>query len=125
MGAQGDTESMRASKKITAVLSSFILSILPFLILWAAWSVLPDTIPAHWSGGVVDRWGRLTCRSVGPAENGEEISLLNERMLQAALQGALGVGIKQKAVSSYLYFANDAHSAIARPIARPTAAIFA
>ena len=48
---------MRASKKITAVLSSFILSILPFLILWAAWSVLPDTIPAHWSGGVVDRWG--------------------------------------------------------------------
>ena len=44
-------------KKITAVLSSFILSILPFLILWAAWSVLPDTIPAHWSGGVVDRWG--------------------------------------------------------------------
>ena len=30
---------MRASKKITAVLSSFILSILPFLILWAAWSV--------------------------------------------------------------------------------------
>ena len=57
MGAQGDAESMRASKKITAVLSSFILSILPFLILWAAWSVLPDTIPAHWSGGVVDRWG--------------------------------------------------------------------
>ena len=44
-------------KKNTAVLSSFILSILPFLILWAAWSVLPDTIPAHWSGGVVDRWG--------------------------------------------------------------------
>lgn len=44
-------------KKITALLSSFILSILPFLILWAAWSVLPDTIPAHWSGGVVDRWG--------------------------------------------------------------------
>lgn len=44
-------------KKTTAVLSSFILSILPFLILWAAWSVLPDTIPAHWSGGVVDRWG--------------------------------------------------------------------
>lgn len=41
---------MRASKKTTAVLSSFILSILPFLILWAAWSVLPDTIPAHWSG---------------------------------------------------------------------------
>ena len=39
------------------MLSSFILSILPFLILWAAWSVLPDTIPAHWSGGVVDRWG--------------------------------------------------------------------
>lgn len=32
------------------------------------------------------------CRSVGPAENGEEISLLNERMLQAALQGAWGVG---------------------------------
>ena len=57
MGAQGDAESMRASKKITAVLSSFILSILPFLILWAAWSVLPDTIPAHWSGGMVDRWG--------------------------------------------------------------------
>ena len=57
MSAQGDAESMRASKKITAVLSSFILSILPFLILWAAWSVLPDTIPAHWSGGVVDRWG--------------------------------------------------------------------
>ena len=57
MGAQGDAESMRASKKITAVLSSFILSILPFLILWAAWSALPDTIPAHWSGGVVDRWG--------------------------------------------------------------------
>lgn len=57
MGAQGDAESMRASKKTTAVLSSFILSILPFLILWAAWSVLPDTIPAHWSGGVVDRWG--------------------------------------------------------------------
>lgn len=48
---------MRASKKITAVLSSFVLSILPFLILWAAWSALPDTIPAHWSGGVVDRWG--------------------------------------------------------------------
>lgn len=48
---------MRVSKKITAVLSSFILSILPFLILWAAWSALPDTIPAHWSGGVVDRWG--------------------------------------------------------------------
>lgn len=48
---------MRASKKTTAVLSSFILSILPFLILWAAWPVLPDTIPAHWSGGVVDRWG--------------------------------------------------------------------
>ena len=47
MGAQGDAESMRASKKITAVLSSFILSILPFLILWAAWSALPDTIPAH------------------------------------------------------------------------------
>ena len=57
MSAQGDAESMRASKKITAVLSSFILSILPFLILWAAWSALPDTIPAHWSGGVVDRWG--------------------------------------------------------------------
>ena len=57
MSAQGDAESMRASKKNTAVLSSFILSILPFLILWAAWSVLPDTIPAHWSGGVVDRWG--------------------------------------------------------------------
>ena len=53
---------MRASKKITAVLSSFILSILPFLILWAAWSVLPDTIPAHWSGGAVDRWGNsLNC----------------------------------------------------------------
>ena len=47
---------MRVSKN-TAVLSSFILSILPFLILWAAWSALPDTIPAHWSGGVVDRWG--------------------------------------------------------------------
>ena len=57
MSVQGDAESMRASKKITAVLSSFILSILPFLILWAAWSSLPDTIPAHWSGGVVDRWG--------------------------------------------------------------------
>ena len=27
--------------------------------------------------------------------------------------------------NSDLYFANDAHSAIARPIARPTAAIFA
>lgn len=54
--AQGDAESMRVSKN-TAVLSSFILSILPFLILWAAWSALPDTIPAHWSGGVVDRWG--------------------------------------------------------------------
>lgn len=47
---------MRVSKN-TAVLSSFILSTLPFLILWAAWSSLPDTIPAHWSGGVVDRWG--------------------------------------------------------------------
>lgn len=47
---------MRVSKN-TAVLSSFILSILPFLSLWAAWSALPDTIPAHWSGGVVDRWG--------------------------------------------------------------------
>lgn len=57
VSAQGDAESMRASKKITAVLSSFILSILPFLILWAAWLVLPDTIPAHWSGGMVDRWG--------------------------------------------------------------------
>ena len=47
---------MRVSKN-TAVLSSFILSILPFLILWAAWPALPDTIPAHWSAGVVDRWG--------------------------------------------------------------------
>lgn len=54
--AQGDTESMRVSKN-TAVLSSFIFSTLPFLILWAAWSALPDTIPAHWSAGVVDRWG--------------------------------------------------------------------
>lgn len=35
---------------------------------------------------------RLVCSSVGPAEIGEEIALLNERILQAALQGALGVG---------------------------------
>lgn len=43
-------------KKITAVLSSFILSILPFLILWTAWSVLLIQFPLiGW--GVVDRWG--------------------------------------------------------------------
>lgn len=53
---------MRVSKN-TAVLSSFILSILPFLILWAAWSALPDTIPAHWSGGawLIDGEISLNC----------------------------------------------------------------
>ena len=47
----------------------------------------------EWSRRVLWVWpARLMCRSVGPAEIGEEISLLNERMLQAALQGTLGVG---------------------------------
>ena len=67
-------------KKTTAVLSSFILSILPFLILWAAWSALPDTIPAHWSGGVVDRWGTeiVLCGIVleGPAASYAMIGLM-------------------------------------------------
>lgn len=44
-----------------------VLALSPAIALAVAWGALPDTIPAHWSAGEIDRWGSKMEMVVVPA----------------------------------------------------------
>ncbi|MBF4807732.1 MAG: DUF1648 domain-containing protein [Lancefieldella rimae] len=52
-----ETNQRHLGKTIVSLMA-ILLGLLPMVVLLASWNSIPQSIPAHWFGDFIDRWGQ-------------------------------------------------------------------